>query len=172
MTAAELRYMIALHALQKEGACVRGSDLASKMGVSKVSAYRMCERLKSHALLLGSGEGSLGADRAGRGIARRVRAMHRLCARKIRRALPHAQKHCRARGGRPHLRGGGGQPRRPRRLSAGACRPQTNEYRPQANEYRRRVGEYRLRARASAFKSQIKAGRARTRAGRARTSAF
>ncbi len=59
MTAAELRYMIALHALQKEGACVRGSDLASKMGVSKVSAYRMCERLKSHALLLGSGEGSL-----------------------------------------------------------------------------------------------------------------
>ena len=43
MSAAELRYMIATDSLGGEG--VRLTDIANKMGVTKVSVYRMSERL-------------------------------------------------------------------------------------------------------------------------------
>lgn len=51
MTAAELRYLMAASALRAEGGRIKVCDLADKLGVSKVSAYKMCERLEAHGFL-------------------------------------------------------------------------------------------------------------------------
>ncbi len=68
MTAAELKYLIALRALREEGGRVRVCDLADKMGVSKVSAYRMCERLKAHGHLRSAEGGALALTVRGEGL--------------------------------------------------------------------------------------------------------
>ena len=46
MSAAELRYMLATHQLGERGSGVRLTDIADRMGVTKVSVYRMSERLE------------------------------------------------------------------------------------------------------------------------------
>ena len=49
MTAAELRYLIAIDEIHKEtGIGVKLTDIATKMGVSKVSVYRAAERLEKN----------------------------------------------------------------------------------------------------------------------------
>lgn len=58
MTASELKYLMAAKSLACADGSVRVRDLADRMGVSKVSAYRMCERLEAHAYLRG-GEGGV-----------------------------------------------------------------------------------------------------------------
>ena len=46
MTSAELRYLIAIHALYHGEIGVKLTEIAAKMGVSKVSVYRAVERLE------------------------------------------------------------------------------------------------------------------------------
>lgn len=58
MTAAELKYMMAAKSLCPEGGKIKTSELAHRMGVSKVSAYKMCERLEAQSYLRG-GEGGV-----------------------------------------------------------------------------------------------------------------
>lgn len=58
MTAAELKYMMAAKSLCPEGGKIKVSELAQRMGVSKVSAYKMCERLEAQSYLRG-GEGGV-----------------------------------------------------------------------------------------------------------------
>ena len=49
MTVAELRYLIAIDEIHKEtGIGVKLTDIATKMGVSKVSVYRAAERLEKN----------------------------------------------------------------------------------------------------------------------------
>lgn len=45
MTASELRYLLAIDELYKDNSAVKQSDLATKLGVSKVSAFNAMERL-------------------------------------------------------------------------------------------------------------------------------
>ena len=46
MSSSELRYLIAANELAKELQCVKQTDLANKLSVTKVSAYNAVERLK------------------------------------------------------------------------------------------------------------------------------
>ena len=46
MSSSELRYLIAANELAEESQCVKQTDLANKLSVTKVSAYNAVERLK------------------------------------------------------------------------------------------------------------------------------
>ena len=46
MSSSELRYLIAANELAEELQCVKQTDLANKLSVTKVSAYNAVERLK------------------------------------------------------------------------------------------------------------------------------
>ena len=46
MSSSELRYLIAANVLAEELQCVKQTDLANKLSVTKVSAYNAVERLK------------------------------------------------------------------------------------------------------------------------------
>ena len=46
MSASELRYLIAANDLAAGGGTVKQTDIANKLGVTKVSAYNALERLK------------------------------------------------------------------------------------------------------------------------------
>ena len=46
MSASELRYLIAANDLTAGGLTVKQTDIANKLGVTKVSAYNALERLK------------------------------------------------------------------------------------------------------------------------------
>ena len=69
MTSSELRYLIAADELAKAGVVVTQTNIAGKLGVTKVSAYNAVERLKEKGLiekserkitLTGEGEEALG----------------------------------------------------------------------------------------------------------------
>ena len=51
MSASELKYLIATHSLSKEGIGARLTDIADKLGVTKVSVYRMSERLEAGGMM-------------------------------------------------------------------------------------------------------------------------
>lgn len=51
MSSSELRYLIAANELDEELQCVKQTDLANKLRVTKVSAYNAVERLKEKGFI-------------------------------------------------------------------------------------------------------------------------
>ena len=51
MSSSELRYLIAANELAEELQCVKQTDLANKLSVTKVSAYNAVERLKEKGFI-------------------------------------------------------------------------------------------------------------------------
>lgn len=51
MSSSELKYLIAANELSRTGAAVKQSDVANRLRVSKVSAYKAIERLKEKGFI-------------------------------------------------------------------------------------------------------------------------
>ncbi len=51
MTYSEMKYLIAVHELQKEKHDVKLTEIAEKIGVTKVSVYRAAERLEKNGYI-------------------------------------------------------------------------------------------------------------------------
>ncbi len=51
MTQSEMKYLIAVHTLERENVGVKLTEIAEKMGVTKVSVYRAVERLEKNGYI-------------------------------------------------------------------------------------------------------------------------